>query len=209
MTTAIIKAPTAALDRLLASAHEIIDSLDTQEFARAAAMLLEVSKQSPVDHPIQVIGLKWLAKIARCEGNYVLARKRLEQALEIALRVFRAEDAQTMRLYEKLSLVTRCEICRFGQPGLSQDEKIRAAVQTLYSTPIKTAEADGQTVTALLLKGDCAFFLEQWALACEHYQEAKRLLQNDPTNSNSSRLPERIMEARLSRSFELEPESEY
>ncbi len=203
-STAQIVAPSAGIKLLMDEAHEIIEGLDDSRYDEADGLLKEALLLAPLNHPIEVICLKWRAKIERLKGNYTLARSHLIDAVEIAVDVLGHGHAHTLRLLEKHALVIKCEYCEYAL----MSSNVRPKVELVYNGQIETAEKLGLPAVVALLKGDCAFMLHQWQQACEHYDEAVRLLKSDPTNSNLPRLRERIIVARDERRCELEAEAE-
>jgi tetratricopeptide (TPR) repeat protein len=192
--TAPIEAPNAEIQRLIGEADAILVFANEDRYHEATAKLETALTQAPIDHPIRVLCLKRLAKIARVQGSYNLARRRLTLALGTAVQLFGLGHAHTLRLVEKMALVVKAEA-----HATERKKFIPAAVDKLYAGPIANAEALGLAAAAALLKGDCAYLLERWEQACEYYNEAFGLLRSDLDDSNWPRLRMRLKQARYER----------
>lgn len=171
-----IVAPSDEIVRSLTEAHCIIWSQDDRQYGRAASILIRIMREAPVNHPIRVYCLKKLAKIARMEGDYALANRRLDSALRIARQQLGSGHPQTLRLLEKKAKV--CEVAQAWYPkghakqgGLipaHERKPLAPMVEAVYAEAIAAADLPDRPGLVELLQADMNF-------AMERYEEARRL----------------------------------
>jgi hypothetical protein len=177
-----IDTPNPTVGRLLQQGQEIIWNQDDRSFKQATFLLTKAMDHSPAGHPIRVICLKALAKIAREEHNWNLARQRLGIALRIAEQQLGLGHPQTLRVLEKMA-----KVCTYEQ-NIKPDGSMRplqertdpsTAVAEVYAAPIARAKQLNLPGAVAVMEGDGHFVLRNFHEAYRSYLDAERLLQSD------------------------------
>lgn len=195
-----IPAAPAEVSRLLTEAHIIIWQDDEPRFGWAANRLREAVRLINADHRIpqvlKLVCLKKLAKIARIEGNYLLANQRLDEALKIAVVYCGQGHVQTLRLLEKKAKV--CDTAYAWRPAPDRSlipaserkhDELVAAVEAVYAQPLHDADLPAHPGTVALMRADLNFALERYEAALKFYDQALKELRAD--DSNRERIKER------------------
>lgn len=187
------EAPNDKVADLLRRAHGIIWTTNEHRYTAAAAFLLEAEERSPENHPIRIICLQKLAKIARLEYKYDLALKRLSTAFTLALEVLSVGHPRTLRLLEKMVRVCDTRRC-WGTDGHlvmeCRREPLVPMVDAIYDVVIARAQQAQLPGLVALLQGDKFYAIDHRIKAGHHYSEANRQLASD--DLNRPRLRERL-----------------
>lgn len=179
-----LPAPSDAVAKLITDAHVIVWQQDDARYSLAASLLQRAMAQSPEQHPVRIICLQRLAKIARMEFQYGRAINRLTQALKLALAVLPVGHPRTLRLLEKMVQAADVQRC-WGLGELIpayRREPLRPMAEVVYAGMIRSAEEDQLPGLAALLRGDMFYSIKHHRDAYGAYSEAGRLLPADDLN---------------------------